>query len=186
MASDSDFCKLAIKNAIEIISIRFPQYQSIGAKFQTVCIEEAYEEIDVLIEDFGAGFEESVILETISDEIPIKDTDKEPLCNTIHYSLATFSIPPAKLNLAEISIKVDKKEIDDMNTRVTQQASLLKPDGIKDETLLKILVIGEKNGFPLLIYLVDMYNRLRITKYQERYEKLNKYDTMGRRIKFMA
>eukprot|EP01083_Nonionella_stella_P291920 993113_1 len=186
MASAANFCKMAIKSAVAILSIKFPQYPSIGAKFQEICIEEAYEEIDVLIEDFGAGFEESVILETISDETPIKDTDKEPLCNTIHYTLTTFSPPPAKLSLADINMKVDKKEMEDMTAMVIEQANQLKPKDTKDLTLIKLLVIGDKHRFPLLTYLIDLYIRLKIIKYQELYEKLDQKDTMSRRTKFVA
>eukprot|EP01084_Bolivina_argentea_P254638 428132_1 len=96
-------CQLAVQDLIRKISKRFPQYPQFGSQFRTIVIEEAYEEMDVLIEDFAEGFDESVILETMEDEIQFAQEDKNILCTTIHSILTSYTPPPKSLNLADIN-----------------------------------------------------------------------------------
>ena len=98
-------CDLAINAVARKITIGFPQYPQFGEIFKSHCIEEAYDELDTLIDDFQDGFNESTVLEAISHKIDIKNEDKEILCNEIHYILSHLAIPPTGLNLGMRYIK---------------------------------------------------------------------------------
>ncbi len=97
-AKANAFCQLAIENVVSTLSIKFAAYKGLGDRYKATCIEEAYTEIDLLIEDVSSGFAESVILEQIFEDIAINEDDKEPLCATIYKTLTTFN-PPTSLNL---------------------------------------------------------------------------------------
>ena len=92
-------CNMAIDEVVKRVLIKFPQYPELGNKFKAHCVEEAFEEIDVLCEDLQEGFAESVIFEEIANEIEFKEEDKEAICTAIHYILLNFSPPPTSLNL---------------------------------------------------------------------------------------
>ena len=97
---NKELCALAIDEVVKRVVIKFPQYPELGNKFKAHCVEEAFEEIEVLIEDVAEGFAESVILEGVSEDIEVKEEDKEPICTSIHYTLTNFSPPPTSLNLS--------------------------------------------------------------------------------------
>eukprot|EP01083_Nonionella_stella_P292280 994138_1 len=65
--------QMAIDHLCNRINVSFPQYPQFGSKFYTICEEESYDDLNVLLEDISDGFDESVILEAISEEIDIKD-----------------------------------------------------------------------------------------------------------------
>ena len=80
-------CELAIEYVSQQISIQYPQYPEFASKWTEHCVEEAFEEVDLLIEDVAEGFEESVLLEAIAEDIDINEDDKESICKTIHQLL---------------------------------------------------------------------------------------------------
>ena len=93
-------CDLAVETVVRKIKLRFPQYDTLGQLFKQHCIEEEYDELDTLIDDFGEGFAESVVLENVAEEIDIKEDDKEAICQEIHYILSNSIEPePTELNL---------------------------------------------------------------------------------------
>ena len=98
-------CAIAIATVVRTIKYKFPQHPDLGTRFKQHCIEEAYDELDVLLDDFKDGFTGSVILESVAEEIDIKDDDKEILCEEI-YQILLHSSPPIELNLG-ISIYVN-------------------------------------------------------------------------------
>ena len=102
--SNQTQCEMAIEYVSQRISNKFPQYPTIATIFKTRCVEEAFEEIDVLIDDVAEGFDESVLLEAIAEDIDMNQDDKELICKTIHHLLSTYtpSKPePPSLNLGE-------------------------------------------------------------------------------------
>eukprot|EP01084_Bolivina_argentea_P213743 362925_1 len=161
-------CSLAIEYVASKISHKFPQYPSFAAKFKIHCMEEAFEEIEVLIDDVAEGFDESVILEAILEDINITHSDKEPLCQTIYNLLSTYVPPypePSSLDLREIYTTYDEKnDLNPMKKLVSSQVKLLEPTN-KDTSIYKVLIIGQKNNFPLLTYLVCSYQRYRLSEY---------------------
>ena len=97
------FCQSAISDVCSKISIKFPHYPQFAELFSAQCIEEAFEEIDLLIEYVSEGFDNSVILEEIAEKMEFEEKDKEALCSSIHYILSTFCPPPTTLNLGIIA-----------------------------------------------------------------------------------
>eukprot|EP01083_Nonionella_stella_P095706 268753_1 len=186
LTDDQRMCQMAIELVSKGVLVKFPDYPTFGSTFAALCKEEAYEELDALVEDVSEGFAESVILEQIAEKIKIVDGDKEPLCLFIHHTLSHFKPPPSSLHLAKISIKLTKTDLETMRVLVESQAILLKPRNAKDETLLKLLIMGQKHYFPLLTYLVDLYGRYRLLEYQKLYEDLGKIDSHKKRQKFVS
>eukprot|EP01084_Bolivina_argentea_P309268 534949_1 len=186
LTDDQRMCQMAIELVSKGVLVKFPDYPTFGSTFAALCKEEAYEELDALAEDVSEGFAESVILEQIAEKIKIVDGDKEPLCLFIHHTLSHFKPPPSSLHLAKISIKLTKTDLETMRVLVESQAILLKPRNAKDETLLKLLIMGQKHYFPLLTYLVDLYGRYRLLEYQKLYEDLGKIDSHKKRQKFVS
>eukprot|EP01083_Nonionella_stella_P131379 399112_1 len=182
--TDAQLLQMAIDHLCNRINVSFPQYPQFGSKFYTICEEESYDDLNVLLEDISDGFDESVILEAISEEIDIKDEHKEPLCWFIHFILTNYSPPPTSLNLADISIQTTSKEVHEMQNIVEQEAIYFKPECAQDEITLKLLIIGRKHRFPLVTFLLDLYARCRLLIYQNWIEKLNDEETLYRKHKF--
>eukprot|EP01084_Bolivina_argentea_P092535 166463_1 len=182
-------CKMAIDDTANRIALVFPDYPDLGTKFKAHCIEEEYNELEVLIDDVQDGFDESQVMETLSEETNIQDNDKETICTVIHNTLINFRRTPSTLNLKDIQINIDndEKELDSVKQLVKQQAHLLSPDNInEDKSLLNVLLIGSQNSFPLLIYLADTYVRWRLNKYHKCYAELHKYDLQNQRQQFIG
>eukprot|EP01084_Bolivina_argentea_P056005 102558_1 len=167
------------------MSIRFPQYEKLGENFKAQCVEEAYDDVPTLIEDVAEGYDESSILDELG--IEFKDEDKDAICNTIHRILVSFNPAPESLNLVSIvSCEVEQKEVEQMKQLVMNQAVLLNPDNQADTALLNILIIGQRNNFPLLTFLADMYGRWRVSRYLSLYAKMNEYEYQREREQFIA
>eukprot|EP01083_Nonionella_stella_P205008 746944_1 len=171
--TDAEMCQMAIEHLSKRITIQFPEYPQFGSKFAAICAEEAYEELDSLIEDVAEGFAESIILETLADETEIKEHHKEALCSYIHYTLSTFSPPPTSLDLATISIKTTAKERYAIQEMLKKHAPCFKPHSAKDAILVQLFTIGRQHRFPLVTYLLDLYARYRLLEYQKLYDELN-------------
>eukprot|EP01084_Bolivina_argentea_P186861 321996_1 len=165
--------EMAIEHLCKTISIQFPQYPEFQHKFKEYCIEEAFEDIDVLVDDFADGFNESAVLENITQHIEITDNDKESLCSTIYHILSTFD-PVAVNKITSISFHLvdifsnlnfpSKDEISYMANLVTNQVNLLEVN-TDSPSILNLLILGQKCNLSLLSYLVDMYHRYRISQY---------------------
>eukprot|EP01084_Bolivina_argentea_P267138 453375_1 len=84
-----DLLLQAIDSVSNRISIQFPQYPEVVNKLKAQCIEEAVDDVDILIDDFADGFDASAILEAISHEIQINNDDKESLCKLLYDTLST-------------------------------------------------------------------------------------------------
>ena len=82
--------------------------------------------------------------------------------------------------------EVDKSEIKEMKATVEDQAAILKPPGDKDDALLKLLILGQHNHFPLLTYLVDTFHRYRLLVYQDLYDQLDKKVSSKQKAKFIG
>eukprot|EP01083_Nonionella_stella_P045100 121245_1 len=164
---DAHVCQMAIDDLTKQITANFPQYPQLGSKFIAICNEENYDELNVLLEDLSDGFNDSVILETIAEEIDIKDEHKESLCWFIHFTLSHFIPPPISLHLAKLSMQVTGTEMHEMAGVVAKQAIYFKPQSTEDESTLKLLVIGRKHRFPLVTFLLDLYSRYRLLEYHK-------------------
>eukprot|EP01084_Bolivina_argentea_P086742 156757_1 len=171
-------CQKAIECITQNLSIKYPQYPQLADKFKAHCYEEAYEEIDVLIDDFEEGFDESIILESITHDYNILDHDKQTLCKTIHYLLSTFntrSSKPTSLNLNKIDSTYTETQVNAVRKLVSSQIKSLVSNNT-DLAIFKVLAIGEKNNLPLLMYLIDMFHRWRLKAYlapKSKHHKLN-------------
>eukprot|EP01084_Bolivina_argentea_P218540 370829_1 len=186
MADTQTFCDSAIEATATLLTSQFLDYPDLANKFKSYCIEEAFDEITVLIEDVADGFEESALLEAISDDIEIKENDKNVICHTIYQSLINFTPPPTTLNLTQIdTIDIEEKEMDEMKEKLTKEASYLIAKS-NDKTLLNLLIIAKQNHFPLLTYLVDTYSRWKLYKYEKLFKELNKYDILDQRQQFIG
>ena len=188
-SSDSTECGMAIEHVARNILSQFPQYPLFADEFQRHCIEEAFEDIDVLIDDVSEGFDESVIIflyfyifshnkykkkvimESVAENIAITQYDKEPLCKAVHHLLRAFVSPhsePLSLELNQLNTDcldtLSDEEIDGMRKSVSTQAKLLEPN-TDDISIFIVLLLGEQNNFPLLSYLVNMYQRYRLSEY---------------------
>ena len=84
-------CESAIEYVSQKLSTQFNQYPTIATIFKTRCVEEAFEEIDVLIDDVAEGYDESVLLEAMAEDIEMKQDDKESICKFIHNLLSTYT-----------------------------------------------------------------------------------------------
>eukprot|EP01083_Nonionella_stella_P307346 1079846_1 len=160
-------CEMAIEHVSPQIEEEYPQYPDFARQFKLHCIEEAFEEIDVILDDVAEGFDESVILEAIADDIEIKEEDKEKLCYSIHNLFSNYIPPrpaPCSLNLIHLDTAFSENEMESMRKLVSAEAKLLEPNNA-DKSIYAVLVIGEKNHLPLLSYLVDTYNRCRLALY---------------------
>eukprot|EP01083_Nonionella_stella_P312459 1117615_1 len=151
--TDAQMCQMAIEHLSKRITIQFPEYPQFGSKFAAICAEEAYEELDSLIEDVAEGFAESIILETLADETEIKEHHKEAL--------------------STISIKTTAKERYAIQEMLEKHAPCFKPHSTKDGILLQLFTIGRQHRFPLVTYLLDLYARYRLLEYQKLYDELN-------------
>eukprot|EP01084_Bolivina_argentea_P029072 53975_1 len=140
--------------------------------------------MSILIDDVKEGYGDSIILETIAEDIDIKDADKEPLCVAIHEYLSTF-IPLIPLHLAKIDTKVSKNDIKTAKERVESTAFFFKQEA-EDKDLLKVFAIGQKNHLPLVTYLVDTYSRLRLLKYIKLYRILSTKETSKGYTKYLS
>eukprot|EP01083_Nonionella_stella_P226614 804622_1 len=161
-------CEMAIEHVSPQIGSEYPQYPDFARQFRLHCIEEAFEEIDVILDDVAEGFDESVILEAIADDMDIAKEDREKLCYSIHNLFANYHPPrpePRSLNLIHLeTTNIGETEMQSMKKLVHHEAKLLEPNNA-DKSIYKVLVIGEKNHLPLLSYLVDTYNRCRLALY---------------------
>eukprot|EP01084_Bolivina_argentea_P239994 403265_1 len=148
-------CEMAIEHVSPQIEEEYPQYPDFARQFKLHCIEEAFEEIDVILDDVAEGFDESVILEAIADDIEIKEEDKEKLCYSIHNLFSNYIPPrpaPCSLNLIHLDTAFSENEMESMRKLVSAEAKLLEPNNA-DKSIYAVLVIGEKNHLPLLSYL---------------------------------
>eukprot|EP01084_Bolivina_argentea_P024321 45333_1 len=169
-------CQKAIDNVAQTLSSQFPQYPELGSKFKAICIEEAFDEMEVLLDDVAEGYEESVVIESLADVIEMKDEDQNHVCTAIHTALENFDISPplqiSALRLVDIDLQVDEKEIASMQKLIATQANSLKPEDVQDNDLVTVLTIGHKNHFSLLTYLLDTYSRYRVLMYSKFFKKL--------------
>eukprot|EP01084_Bolivina_argentea_P128391 226955_1 len=101
---DAQICQMAINDLSQRLSIKFPGYPQLASKFITLCKEEAFEDIDILLEDVADGFDESVILDGLAADISVQEEDKEPICAFMHHTLSNFSSTPNSFDLADLSV----------------------------------------------------------------------------------
>eukprot|EP01084_Bolivina_argentea_P086739 156753_1 len=177
-------CAMAIADVMKKLPTQFPQYPEISVQFNAICEEEAFDDMDVLLDDVGEGFEESVLCENLADKINIKDEDKEPLCTALCTLLTNFQ-PALILNVAEMETKVDKEDVNAMTELVKKQVKYLSPTGQKDLDLLKVMIVGRKHNFPLLTYLLDAYARRRLLHYILLYQELEQIESSKKRERFV-
>ena len=96
---EAQWIQLAINAVSARLNLKFPQYEGFGAEFKAKCIEEQFDEKEVLIDDFAEGFDESTLLEDLGETFEVDESDKGAICGTILHTLNTFKLPPKTLNL---------------------------------------------------------------------------------------